>query len=114
MGIIDYVYEKKLLRHQQMRKRALAEARKIARILGEKFGAKEVILYGSLCEGKPFDVASDIDLVVKGLGDKYLRAYGYCLRLAQFDLDIRVYEDMPTSWREKIKKEGKVLYHAKR
>jgi predicted nucleotidyltransferase len=110
MGIIDYVYEKRIAILREIREKALLEAKKIARLLGEKFGAEEVILYGSLSRGEQFDMTSDIDLVVKGLGEKYLRAYGYCLRLTQFDLDIRVYEDMPTSWREKVKKEGKVLY----
>ncbi len=110
MSIIDYVYEKKVAAYKQRRKMALSEARKIARILGEKFGAKEVILYGSLSRGEQFDMTSDIDLVVGGLGEKYLRAYGYCLRLTQFDLDMRAYEDLPSSWRKQVKKEGKVLY----
>ncbi|MEA1963821.1 MAG: nucleotidyltransferase domain-containing protein [Candidatus Aerophobetes bacterium] len=93
-----------------MKNEALKNAEYIARILGEQFGADEVILYGSLVKEVFFDVTSDIDLAVKGLGDKYLKAYGYCLRLSEFNLDIKAYEDMPESFRKGVSSEGRCLY----
>ena len=93
---------------------ALAEANYIARLLVEKFKAGQVVLYGSLAESKYFDEASDIDLAVKGMGDDYLRAYGYCLRTSEFPLDIRVYEELPVNLKSKIDKEGICLYEKKR
>lgn len=110
MGIVDSVYKRKEKIQRQIKKEALEHAKSIACILGEQFGAKEVILYGSLIQGAYFDLASDIDLAVKGLGDKYLKAYGYCLRLSRFVLDLRVYEEMPENYRRRIDIEGRCLY----
>lgn len=113
MGIVNSIYEKKMNLQQQRRKEALREAKHIARILGERFGAKEVILYGSLSQERYFDMASDIDIVAKGLGDQYLKAYGYCLRLSKFNLDIRAYEDLPDQYKKKVNEEGRCLYAKK-
>lgn len=96
-----------------IKKEALREAKRISNVLVKQFGAKEVILYGSLAEEKYFDVASDIDLAVKGLGDEYFKAFGYVLRMNKFDIDIRPYEDMPAAWRKKVIKEGRYLYEKK-
>ncbi|MCM8787254.1 MAG: nucleotidyltransferase domain-containing protein [Candidatus Omnitrophica bacterium] len=113
MNISDNIHKLKENLKREFRKEALKEAIHIACILQKRFGAKEIILYGSLAKEKYFDTASDIDLVVKGLGDKYLKAYGYCLRLSKFNLDIRAYEDMPLNFRKKVDKYGRYLYRCK-
>lgn len=59
-------------------------------------------------------MASDIDIAVKGIGDKYLMAYGYCPGLSRFNLDIRAYEDMPLKLRKRIEREGRCLYEKKK
>ena len=110
MGIISSIYQRKNSFQQELKKEALAEAKWIASILGEKFGAEEVILYGSLRRRTYFDAVSDIDLAVKGLGDRYFKAYGYCLGLGSFGLDVRVYEDMPPGFKNRVDKEGRCLY----
>lgn len=56
-----------------------------------------------------FDSASDIDLAVKGLGNKYFKAYGYCLRSSRFKLDMKAYEDMPKSFKQVVDKQGRIL-----
>ena len=113
MGIADKIYKRKEKNRLKIRRNALKDAKHIAYVLGRHFGAKEVILYGSLSQGKYFDRASDIDIAVKGLEEKYLKAYGYCLRLSKFDLDLRSYEDMPHWFRERVNKQGRCLYAKK-
>jgi len=110
MGIIDNINKRKGMIKKKITSDALKEANNIATILVKKFGAKEVILFGSLLEKKYFDVASDIDISVKGLGDKYYKAYGYCLRHSKFNLDIRAYEDMPNNFKININRKGLYLY----
>jgi len=114
MGIIDNVIKRKRAIKKKIINSALKEANNIATILVKKFGAKEVILFGSLLEKKYFDVASDIDISVKGLGDKYYKAYGYCIRHSKFNLDIRAYEDMPNNFKININRKGLYLYGKKK
>lgn len=110
MGIIDNIQKERDKNRQRLIEDALREADKVAKILVERFGAKEVILFGSLLDKKYFDQASDIDLAVKGLGDKYFQAYGYCLRNSKLNLDIRAYEDMNLKLKNIINERGKKKY----
>ena len=110
MGILENISGRKTALREKKVTEALKDAKKISKILAAKFGAKEVILFGSLTEGKKFDSASDIDLAVKGLKDKYLKAYGYCLRNSNFNLDIKPYEDLPQKFKAAVDKKGVKLY----
>lgn len=115
MGLLHRIYHKRLKIQAQVKRGALNEAGRIAYILGERFGAREIILFGSLLDDqKAFDEASDIDMAVKGLGENYLRAYGYCLRLSKFKLDVKAYEDMPSEFKRKVDREGRRIYERKR
>ena len=49
------------------RRRAMSVARKAAKLLKTEFGAKEVILFGSLARRVGFTRWSDIDLAVRGI-----------------------------------------------
>src|SRR3990172_10421579 len=49
------------------RRRAMLAARKAAKLLKTEFGAKEVILFGSLARRGSFMLYSDIDLAVRGI-----------------------------------------------
>jgi len=110
MGILENISSKKAEISRKRTSEALKEAKKISKILAGKFGAEEVILFGSLTEEKKFDSASDIDLAVKGLKNEYLKAYGYCLRNTRFNLDIKSYEDMPEKFKAVVDKKGIKLY----
>jgi len=110
MGIWKRVVIAREKRRLKMRRVALTEARKIAVLLGRRFGARKVILYGSLARGEEFDSRSDIDLAVLGLGDGYYRAYGYCLRFSPFPIELRAYEDMPREFRREVDRKGRLLY----
>lgn len=110
MGIIDNIYKNKVKAEEQKKRKAFNTAKEVAQILGERFGAKRVILYGSLARGKYFDRFSDIDLAVEKIGDRFLSAYGYCKNLTEFDIELRDYDNMPAKFKKKIDKQGKVLY----
>jgi predicted nucleotidyltransferase len=110
MGIIKKALKQSNHSNRRIVKSALQDAMELARILVKKFGARAVVLYGSLAQGRYFDQTSDIDLAVKGIGDNYFRAYGYCIRLSKFDIDVRAYDDMPRSMKSRIDKEGRLIY----
>lgn len=110
MGIISRIYKVKIEEERAYKDKALRAAKKIASVLAKKFGAKKVILFGSLCKGNIFDAASDIDLVVEGLGKGFLKAYGYCLRMSDFTLDIKDYQDLPQEIKKDVECEGRILY----
>ncbi|MBI5873383.1 MAG: nucleotidyltransferase domain-containing protein [Candidatus Omnitrophica bacterium] len=114
MGILDKIYRKNSLAGIQRKLSALREAQRISKILGQKFGAKKVLLYGSLLREKAvFDNASDIDLAVEGLSGKFLRAYGYCLRISRYPIDLKEYDILPEKFRREILKNGRSLYERK-
>ncbi len=110
MGILKAALAAREEKQKELIDKALKEAKRVSDILVKKFGAAEVRLYGSLLEKKDFNEYSDIDISVKGLGDKYLRAFGYCIRMSDFDIDIRRYEDLPARIKGIIDKEGLKLY----
>lgn len=106
MGICEKIEKKNLLRQRKLLKDAFKGARTIAEILKKRFGASEVILYGSIIRKNAFNNNSDIDLAVKGLEENYYRAFGYCIRNSEFELDIKIYEDMPDEYKKIVDKTG--------
>ena len=110
MGILKAALAARQEKQKELIDSALREAERVADILVKKFGATEVRLYGSLLVKKDFNEFSDIDISVKGLGEKYLKAFGYCIRMSDFDIDIRQYEDLPERIKSIIDKKGLKLY----
>jgi predicted nucleotidyltransferase len=93
------------------RRRALAAAHKAARLLKEKFGATEVLLFGSLARRGSFTLFSDIDLAVHGIHpDQYLTAMDTVLYLnAEFKIDLVDPQFCSPAMRAEIEKDGKPL-----
>ena len=58
------------LEEQQERDRLLAEIRELAKILKNRFGARRIVLFGSLARISRVTAASDVDLGVEGLKTK--------------------------------------------
>ncbi|MBM3706725.1 MAG: nucleotidyltransferase domain-containing protein [Actinobacteria bacterium] len=108
MGIYETIERNKLKKNKKLTKSALKEANRIAKILCNEFGAKEVILYGSILKNK-FNSSSDIDLAVKGLGDNYFKAFGYCIRNSEFEIDIKPYEELKDNFKKKVSQIGKII-----
>jgi len=93
------------------RKHAMTAALKAAKLLKTKFGAQEVILFGSLARRGSFTLFSDIDLAARGIHpDHYLSAMEAVLYLdAEFKIDLVGIETCSPAMRENIEKDGKPL-----
>lgn len=73
----------------ERRARALAAAEACIALLKERFGARRVILFGSLAGEGPWHSRSDIDLAVEGLADEeFFAAYAACRDLLPPDLEL--------------------------
>ncbi|GAB4461290.1 MAG: hypothetical protein Kow0070_18700 [Anaerolineales bacterium] len=91
------------------RRRALRLARKAAKLLKEKFGAKEVLLFGSLARRGGFTRFSDIDLAVRGVKD-YLAAMDAVLYMSpEFKIDLVDLDFCLPALRAEAEREGKPL-----
>ncbi len=90
--------------------RAWAVARNAARLLKEEFGARRVVLFGSLARGE-FDERSDVDLAAEGLGGmagrSFCRAAGRLQALDPgFSVDLVEMGEVAPSLKEAIEREG--------
>jgi len=72
MGILEVIEKRKSKEHKKLVSDALEEANTIAKILINKFGAKKVLLYGSLLNSDHFSNESDIDISVKGVENNFI------------------------------------------
>lgn len=95
-----------------MRDRAMREARRLATVLAQDYGAKKVYLLGSLAKReRPFTATSDIDLAVDGLASsRFYEALGDLLTRTAFTVDLKPLEGMPEFLRSRIGREGVLLY----
>lgn len=73
-----------------IRSDAMDKARNVATLLKEKYGAKRVILFGSIVKSDYLHERSDIDLLVEGIkSEDFLRAGADAWRVTDpFDVDI--------------------------
>lgn len=93
---------------ERHRARALAVAHAAAEVLRASFGARRVVLFGSLARGGAVSWRSDVDLAVWGLpAADYFTAVG---RLQALDpavaVDVVRSEDAPTSLKAVIAADG--------
>jgi predicted nucleotidyltransferase len=93
------------------RRRAKRAARKAAKLLKTEFGAKEVILFGSLAHGINFTRWSDIDLASRGIpSELFLTAMDTVLHMSpEFKIDLAELENCRPAIRESIETGGKPL-----
>ncbi|MEW6419567.1 MAG: nucleotidyltransferase domain-containing protein [Nitrospirota bacterium] len=75
---------------ESIRANAMEKARRVAILLKEKYGAKRVILFGSLCSKKYLHKRSDIDLLVEGIKTSDILRAGFDAWIVAepFDVDI--------------------------
>jgi predicted nucleotidyltransferase len=84
---------------------ALAAAKACAELLKTRFGARRVIIFGSLAGQGPWHARSDIDLAVEGLAPAdYMQALSACWELLPegMDLDLVPLEDARPEMRARI------------
>lgn len=92
-------------------KRALTLAREAAHILKERFGAKQVILFGSTVDQSRFTMWSDVDLAADGIpNDRFFAAVAAVTGLSpEFKVDLVDIADCKPSLRKAIDQEGILL-----
>jgi predicted nucleotidyltransferase len=74
---------------EKRREQALAAAEVCAKVLTERFGARRVILFGSLAGQGAWHARSDIDLAVEGLApSEFFSAYSVCRDLLPRGLEL--------------------------
>jgi predicted nucleotidyltransferase len=88
--------------------RAWAIARTAAELLRNSFGAKRIVVFGSLTQEDLFHPGSDVDLAVWGLcPDVYFRSVGQLQALdPSISIDLVMFEEAPESLRRVILKGG--------
>ena len=96
----------------ELRDHAMSEARRLAGVLTEVYGAKRVYLFGSLARARArFADTSDIDLAVEGLSaDHFYEALGDLLCRSTFIVDLKPLEEVSETLRLRIAREGVLLY----
>jgi len=89
-------------------------AGRIARDLGARYGARKVILFGSLARGDQ-GALFDIDLAVKGISPaRFFEAVAFVTgQSRKWKIDLVDVDDCAGSLRDMIEKEGVVLWPAK-
>jgi predicted nucleotidyltransferase len=90
---------------------ARAIARRVARLLVQRYGARRVVLCGSLARGD-FRRGSDIDLAVEGVpAARFFQASAAAARAAgEFEIDVAPIESATQRYREGLSREGIVLH----
>ena len=89
---------------------ALQLAQAAAGLLRADFGATEVLLFGSLAEGEPFGLHSDIDLAARGLGAAHYKALGRLLSMSpDFEFDLVDLDSCSSGLRDAVESHGVVL-----
>lgn len=101
------------------RLRSLAESVKedldgVVEVLAGRYAVKKVVLFGSLAGGR-FAEGSDIDIAVEGLDStEFFEAMAAVNRMTPPWVDLKPLEGLDTFFRERVLKEGEVLYEVDR
>lgn len=105
--------ERERERTRRLASKARAEARRVAKMLVQEFGAQLVYLFGSLGREGQFHERSDIDLAVRGIApERFFQAWtaaGACITLPIELVDL---DEVGPSMQGLILKYGELLYDA--
>lgn len=93
---------------ERLRERAWGAARRAAQILRDGFGAKRIILFGSLASPKRFHAGSDVDLAIDGpLDERFFKAVAAVLAATdELDVDVVHLDDCSEALRQLVDWEG--------
>jgi len=103
--------EQRERKREELREKALKEAKELSFALIERFSYEKLYLFGSALKKGTFTPHSDLDLVVKGLDEQFfLKAYAFLIKESRFPVDLKPWESLNDSVKKKVKKEGMLLY----
>ncbi len=104
MVFAEKLIERREKRSSTLKKLAMEEAIKLASMLKERFNFDTLYLNGSLARNT-FALHSDIDFVVKGLKiEDFFKAHALLLRHSSFPVDLKPWEELAESHKDKIRK----------
>lgn len=96
--------------NQRLAQKARADLERIVDVLVRQFGAKRIILFGSLARGR-FAPDSDIDLAVEGIArEDYFDALAAVNRLTRRWVDLKPLEDLDPHFRQRVLATGDCVY----
>jgi predicted nucleotidyltransferase len=79
----------------------------------KKYGAKRIIIFGSLCRTGRFYPDSDIDLAVEGIPSNiFMRAAADLMMSMDWLIDLKPLEEVDDSFRSMIVRKGEQIYAA--
>ena len=91
----------------QRREEAWLAVREVVAILRTRFGAREVVAFGSLTGRGPFTERSDVDLAVAGIPPgEFFRAWAVASAACPLELDLVDLADCSPGLRKLIAEEG--------
>jgi len=103
---------KQQAQNQRLAERARADLERIVDVLVHEFGARQVIVFGSLVRGR-FGPNSDVDLAIEGIRPAdFFAALARANRLTPSWVDLKPLEDLEPRFRERVLATGEVLYAA--
>lgn len=87
------------------------DLKRAVNILTHHYSVRRIILFGSLATGK-IGAGSDVDLIVEGLGNQFLKAFGHCMRECETNIDIKPLEDLSPQFKDAVLEKGKIIYES--
>jgi len=100
------ILQKRTEKTEDRRQEAIAEAKRLAALLRDRFALEAVYLTGSILSDK-FRLHSDIDMIVKGLrSEDFFKAHAFLLKASAFDIDLKPFEDLTDDFKDKALSEG--------
>ncbi len=106
---VDYWRERQS-ENRQFAARARAALDPIIQVLVARFGARRIILFGSLAGGR-FTAQSDIDLAVEGIArEEFFAALAEVNRCSPTWVDLKPLEDLEPRFRERVLSTGECVY----
>jgi uncharacterized protein len=111
---IDYWRDRQIKQAAQseaLARQAWEDIQQIAKLLISKFGATQIIVFGSLMQGDRFDAESDIDIAVKGIPPQdYFAAMAAANRISHQWVDLKPIESLDSHFLQKVLKTGKSIH----
>ena len=108
-GLLE-VIKKTRKRISRQRQRELREKLiRVKEILTKEFHPLRIYLFGSFIKGN-LHSQSDIDIVVEGLGDNWLRAGGRLIDTLGECVDLKPWELLNEDFRREVVRRGKLIY----
>ncbi len=101
MSLMTVLHER-ARKTEARRQEAIAEAKRLASLLRDKYAFESLYLTGSVLSGK-FRLHSDIDMVIKGLrSEDFFKAHAFLLKGSEFDIDLKPFEDLTEDFKKKV------------